>query len=573
MPDMRTSAEKWLFTVPGTKKLNILILTLLQAANGFSGVLYALFLRTVVDAAVSKDLAAFKNSITAIVVLVAAQIALRAVIRWFTELSKAAFENLLKARLANVLLHRDYRQISTVHSGEWMNRLTNDTVVVANGYVEILPGMISMIVKLISALVMIILLEPRFAAVLLPCGALLIIFTTLFRKTIKRLHKGVQEADGRLRVFLQERIGSLLMLKSFAAEKNTEIQLLEKLNDHQRARMQKNRFSNLCNIGFGGIMNGMYLLGVGWCGYGILMGTVTFGTLTAVTQLISQIQTPFANLTGYLPRYYAMCASAERLMEAEDYDPDEETAAEPETAKAFYRDELVSFGLKNVSFAYKPPAAAGNMPDELPKVIENLSMEIEKGSYPAFAGPSGCGKSTVLKLLMCVYQPEEGERYYRNPAGEEKPLGAQMRRLFAYVPQGNQLMSGTIREAVSLSDPAAGNDEERLKNALAIACADEFVYELENGPDTLLGERGTGLSEGQMQRLAIARAVFSESPVLLLDEVTSALDAQTESRLLKNLKEMTDKTVVAVTHRKAALAICDRIYRFTEEGIAEDKND
>ncbi len=569
---MKNSAEKWLFAVPGKKKAYILILAVLQAANGFSSVLYALFLRGVVDAAVAQDPPGFTRAVLGLVLLVAAQIALRAVIRWFTELSRSVFENLLKSRLAGALLHSSYRQVSTVHSGEWMNRLTSDTVVVANGYVDILPGILSMAVKLVGAVVMIILLEPRFAAVLLPCGAALLLFSTIFRKTIKRLHKKVQEADGALRIFLTERIGSLLMLKSFAAEKQTEKALDEKLTAHQAARMHKNRFSNLCNIGFGGIMNGMYLLGVFWCGYGILKGTVTFGTLTAVTQLISQIQTPFANITGYLPRYYAMCASAERLMEAEGFDADEDTAADLDAARDFYDEELSSFGLEGASFAYKPPAGE-NAPEDLPEVIKNLSLEIPKGSYTAFAGPSGCGKSTTLKLLMCVYEPEEGVRYWKDASGNKKPLTGKMRRLFAYVPQGNHLMSGTIREAVALSDPAAAKDEERLNRALTIACAKEFVDRLEKGVDTLLGERGTGLSEGQMQRLAIARAVFSESPVLLLDEVTSALDAETESRLLVNLQKMTDRTVIVITHRKAALAICDRVYRFSEEGVAEEERD
>lgn len=165
---------------------------------------------------------------------------------------------------------------------------------------------------------------------------------------------------------------------------------------------------------------------------------------------------------------------------------------------------------------------------------------------------------------MCMYPLDHGERYITGVEGEI-PLDASWRRLFAYVPQGNALMIGTIREVVSFADPDAAQDEARIRRALEIACADEFVEDL----DSVLGERGSGLSEGQMQRLAIARAVFSDCPVLLLDESTSALDDLTEQRLLKNLRAMTDRTVVIVTHRKAALFICDRVLRFKEAGIED----
>lgn len=568
---MKQSARKWLIEVPGGKKWYIAGLTLLQALLGGSGVLYALLLRSVVDTAVARDRTGFWKAFVLIIALAAAQIALRAVARWLTELTRSTIENAFKGRLTETLLRKDFLRISAVHSGEWMNRLTNDTVVVANGYVDIVPGLIGMLVKLIAAVGMIIALEPRFAAVLIPGAILLAIFTMLFRRVMKRLHKNVQESDGKLRIFLQERIASLLMLRSFAAESQTQAGAEERMEAHKAARMRRNRFSNLCNVGFGAAMSGMYLLGVGWCGYGILTGTITFGTLTAIMQLVSQVQMPMANITGYLPRYYAMLASAERLMEAERFEDDDAPAKPLSEMTAFYRNELAVIGMQNVSFTYYPVSdnALELEKTDMPIVLKNLSLEIQKGEYAAFTGTSGCGKSTALKLLMCVTKPDEGSRYYTDAQGNRGELTAANRRLFAYVPQGNYLMSGTIREIVGFADPQGEEDEERLWNALRIACAEEFVSELEQGADTLLGERGTGLSEGQMQRVAIARAIFSGSPILLLDEATSALDAATEKRLLENLRSMTDKTVIIVTHRPAALSICDRVLEFTETGVID----
>ena len=198
--------------------------------------------------------------------------------------------------------------------------------------------------------------------------------------------------------------------------------------------------------------------------------------------------------------------------------------------------------------------------------LKNINLDIYENKITAFIGPSGCGKSTVLKLLLSLYSLDEGERYLVSDKGNFE-LTSEWRRLFSYVPQGNHLMSGTIRELVSFSDKRYMQDEKRIGKALEIACAKEFVDELENQMDTILGENGQGLSEGQMQRLAIARAVFSNNPILLLDEATSALDEATECKVLENLKNMTDKTVVIVTHRMKALDICNKVAHFSEQGV------
>lgn len=570
---MKNSTLRWLYSVPGGKKWIIVSLMLVQALHGASGVLYALLLRGIVDAAVGGERDVFLKNVLLIVLLVLLQLTLRALIRWLSELGKSGLENTFKQRLLDQLLRKDYSAVSAVHSGEWLNRLTNDTVVVADGYVDVPPGLTGMTVKLLSALIMLVALEHRFAAILLPAGALLIFLSYAIRTVLKRLHKNVQEKDGRLRVFLQERLGAMLVLRAFAAGEQTKEQAAGKMGEHQAARMKKNHMSNAANFGFGAAMNGLYLFGVIWCGLGILRGTVSFGTLTAVTQLISQIQSPFANLSGYLPKAYAMFASAERLMEIESF-PDEggETPLPVKTVLDFYEEHLAALELRNAAFTYYPTVEDLDAlsKDDQPVVLDNLSLQIRRGETLAFTGQSGCGKSTVLKLLMCLYRLDAGELLLLDRSGGEQPLSSRWRRLFAYVPQGNQLMSGMIREIVSFADPDAVRDDNRLWSALEIACAD-FVGDLERGLDTLLGERGTGLSEGQMQRLAIARALFSGSPILLLDEATSALDGETEKRLLENLRRMTDKTVVIVTHRPAALAICDRVLRFSENGVKEDK--
>ena len=564
--------QKWLLSVPGKKKWYIAALTLIQALSGGASVLFALLLRNIVDSAVARDQMLLRQNVLKIVLLVVFQIGLHALNRWLKELSRTDIENIFKRRLNDQILKKDFAAVSARHTGDWLNRLTSDTAVVARAYTEILPGLIGTVVKLVSALVMILALDTWFAYILIPGGLLLIVLTYAFRGKLKSLHKNIQEKDGKLRIFLQEHISGLMMIKSFTAEKHTSELAADHMQEHKAARMKRNHFANFASTGLAFAMNGMYLIGIVYCAVGILNGTVSYGTLTAIMHLIAQIQSPFATVSGYLPRYYAMLASAERLMEIEEYADDIASGPVSRTeADRFYHEELSAFGLRNAEFTYLPAITEGTglSKENMPTVLHGISLSIYKGEYVAFTGHSGCGKSTVLKLLLCMYPLDSGERFLSCSDGTERPLTPEWRRLFAYVPQGNQLMSGTIRDIVAFAEPEKANDAERISLALHIACADEFIAELEDGIDTMLGERGAGLSEGQMQRIAIARAIFAGDPILLLDEATSALDEKTEQRLLTNLRSLTDKTVVIVTHRRAALSICDRVLEFTEDGVIE----
>lgn len=565
------SSVKWLWKITGIYKLYILALVFIQAVLGINAVVYALFLRNIIDSAVAGDMSGFRLNMIKIISLVIINLILRAAARYFEENSRSTFENILKDRLFSCLMKKDYASVTSVHSGEWINRLTNDTVVTASALTEILPGMGGMVIKLTGALIMLLTLTPQFAFLLFPCGMFLILMTYVFRKKLKKLHKNIQEKDGSLRTYMQERLGGLIIVRTFSAEEKVKSESRQKMQAHKSARMKRNHFSNICNIGFGAAMNGMYLFGVGFCGFGLMNGTVSYGTLTAVLQLISQIQSPFANITGYLPKFYAMTASAERLMEAEEFDDYcKERLLSDEEIHNFYENRFAGFEFENAGFTYISPVRKNEAEEKtgMPVVIKNLSIMIKKGEFVAFTGQSGCGKSTLLKLLMCLYSLDEGKRYIVTES-EKIDLTSEWSRFFAYVPQGNQLMSGSVRDIITLSSD--GGDTENFERALKISCAYEFVNELENGPDTLLGERGAGLSEGQMQRIAIARAVYSDNPVLLFDESTSALDEETEKKVLQNLKKLTDKTVLIVTHRPAALDICDTVINFSGSGIETEK--
>lgn len=551
------SALQWLVWSAGRYKLAIIGVALLDMVLGVSSVAYALLFGNLVDQAVAGSLESFLWAAAALAAMTLGQMLLNAMDSLASEWAQASLENRLKGQLFACLLHKDYESVAAHCSGDWVARLTSDTMVVAENMVDLLPRLTGLLARLGGALAAMYLLQPAFFYILVPAGCAVLVLTVSLRRILKQMHKQIQEAGASVLAFIQERLESMMIVKVFSMEEQTCEEAACKMERHKAARMRRSHFSNLFHFGFWGLAEGGYLLAALYCGYGILRGTISYGTFTAILQLVGQVQSPVAGITGVVPQYYAMIASAERLMEAEAY-PDDDSGARLPAAEIdrYYQEEFQSLGVRNASFSYKVFEGENRTSERL-AVISHLNLEVKKGEYVAFTGHSGCGKSTLLKLLMCLYPLDAGERYLLGVKGETA-LTPAWRGLFAYVPQGNHLMSGTIREIVAFGDPDAMTHEERLVWALDIACAGEFVSALEHGMDTRLGEHGYGLSEGQMQRIAIARAVFSDRPILILDECTSALDEATEKRLLSNLRRMTNKTVLIITHRPAALGICDR---------------
>lgn len=515
------------------------------------GIGYAYALRAVVDSAVSGLPQSFFESLWLLVALALGTVALLALSRYTDEKARAVLEREYRMRFFSQLLHRDYTMVTKTHSGEWMNRMTSDTAVVVNGAAAILPELAGVVVRLVGALICLYATAPQMVYILLPWGAVMALFSYGLRRKLKQLHRNVQEADGAARSFIQERLYSLLAIHAFTREQITEERGRQHLETLVHARVRKNRLANLSSTALNAALLGAQIIGIAVCCHGILNETVTFGTMSAVLYLIGMLEGPMAGISSFVPAIYATTASAQRLMEVEEYPVyASEEPASMETVRRFYGRQLEALGLENACFAYEDD------PDNA--VLQDLSIHIKKGEFVAFTGQSGCGKTTTLKVLLNLYPLHSGSAYLQQTDGTRLPLTSRWRSLFAYVPQGNQLTYGTVRETVAFSDPALMEKEQALWEALQIACADSFVKELPDGLDTVLGERGTGLSEGQLQRLAVARALLTGRPVLLLDEATSALDAATEKKLMENLRSMTDRTVLVITHRENVIRYCDK---------------
>lgn len=547
---------RWLWDLTRGNRLRIFLLSLVESLQGFGGVYTALLLKELLDAAQYGNTAGFWRAAITVVILRLALIGATYGTRLLYTATHTRVDNALRRRVFELLLEKEYAAVTATHSGEWMNRLTTDTAAVSSYLVNTIPSLVQILVTLVSAAAALFSLMPDVTGILLGLcllgGGVLLKLQPL----TKELHRRIREADGDARVFFQENLQNTAVVRSFHVQEEALAQADRRLSLFGRTRMRFARFAGALRLGYS-LAAGLVTLGVTlYCAWGILQGDLTYGTLTAMLTLLSRFGSPFSSLIGSISQIFTVQVSVDRIREIEGWQAaEEETPLPLSEAVAFYERELTGFGIRNGSFTY---------PDGETSVFRDLTVTFKKGHITALTGESGRGKSTVMKALLGLYPLKEGECFVATAAGEA-PLTSRWRRLFAYVPQGNGLMSGTIRQVLAFGDEVRAKEDGALWQALKTACAAEFVEQLPGGLDAPLQELGAGLSEGQTQRLAIARALFSGHPILLLDESTSALDPETEARLLQNLRQDPGRTVLIITHRQAVLAYCDEHIHFEEE--------
>ncbi len=537
---MGTKPLIWLLRQTKRRIPAIALLMAVQAGQAFLAVLFALGTREVIDRAVAGEMPAFWAACLWQGAIIAGLLLCYGLVRHLRDRLAADLERDWKKKLLHGLLHGDFAQVSAYHSGELLNRLNNDVQKVNEGLLSVAPNGAAMVTRLVAAVLVLGALDWKFTLLIAGLGMVVLLLTAWMRKWLKELNQRVSASDGKVSGFLQEIMEKLLMVQAMDVSGEVENRADGLLQDRYEIQRKRKNVSLLTNTGVAVLSYGAGFLALTWCAFRLLQGQMSYGSMTAVIQLVNQLQAPFVNMSGLLPQYVAMVASAERLMELEAIQ------GEPEPLEADSRTlygEISSIEGRELSFSY----------DRDP-VFQNSSFALPKGAFVAVTGPSGMGKSTLLKLLLGIYPPEKGSLYLKTGEGQ-LPLDRSTRRLFAYVPQGNLLLSGSIRENLTIVRPEATRQE--LEQALHVSTMEDFLPGLPQGLDTVLGESGTGLSEGQAQRLAIARAVLGGAPILLLDECTSALDAETEQKVLSRLKALENRTCIAVTHRSAAMELCD----------------
>lgn len=457
--------------------------------------------------------------------------------------SQTKIENRMRSGLLASLMRKKYQKILKIHSGELMNRLGSDVEIVTGGIVGLIPQVFSLFTKIIAGLGVMAAMNWKFTLIILGAGMVMAAASRLYSKKFRFLHKEVQRTTGITKSFMQECLENILVIKSFVGEKSALDELAQKQKKTYQIRIKQNAVSNIARTSIYMMTVTGYYTALAWGAIQIARGQISFGTLTAFLQILDQIKAPFRNISGIIPRYDSMIASAERLMELEELEEDM-TGSEIEDLSAFY-EEMEAIRLEHCFFSYDDK-----------EVLKDLSVTFPKEKVTALIGESGNGKSTLFHLLLGLFDVQKGEIFFQTSKGN-RSIHAGTRKMFAYVPQGNMILSGTIRDNILFGN--TGADENIIEKALETACLTEVIKELPDGLDTVLGERGIGLSEGQRQRIAIARALVSDAPILLLDECTSALDLATEKKLLSNLKTVKGKTVICISHREAAMEACDNV--------------
>ena len=450
--------------------------------------------------------------------------------------------NVLHNRLFIHLMKSCWNGRETFHTGDMLNRIETDTASVTDAICRTVPTVFVTFVQLCGALYFLSLLDIRLTGILVFIMPIALLFSKSYVRKMRQMSREIRDTDSRIQSHLQENLQHRIIVRTLehtqkSVEKLTLLQSL--LQGQVFRRTDFSIFSrSMVQIGF---MTG-YAVAFLWGIFGLRDGTVTFGMMAAFLQLVSQIQRPMVDLSRQIPAFIRVFTATERLAELTSVPLEQQ-------GKPIRLDGSLGIRITNLAFSY---------PDNERRILCDFSHDFRPGSLTAIVGETGIGKSTLIKLILALILPDKGMITIYN-SKEEVAVSPLTRCNLSYVPQGNTLFSGTIRDNLLTGNPSA--TEEEMCSALHSAVAD-FVFTLPDGLDTVCGEQGTGLSEGQAQRIAIARGLLRPGNILLLDEPSSALDSQTERELLERLSvDVKGKTVILITHREKIANLCTEVIK------------
>lgn len=457
---------------------------------------------------------------------------------WVRNLLGIKAQNRMQQRMLDRILRSEWHGRERHHSGDVLNRLEIDVANVVNFLTETIPNSVSTLAMFLGAFFYLMSMDWRLATIIVVMIPLFVLISKVYVRQMRRLTREVRDSDSKVQSVLQETIQHRMLIKTLESDEIIVGKLEGTQHELRRKVVRRTKFSVFSNLvlNFGFAFG--YLVAFTWAALRMSAHSLTFGGMTAFLQLVNKIQSPARQLTKLVPAFVSVFTAAERLMELEE-NPLEEQGEPIEVVGP------CGIRLNHIDYRYN---------DGERDILKDLNFDFYPGSCTAILGETGAGKTTLIRMLLALLKPSKGsvEIYNEQKSLELTPL---MRTNFVYVPQGNTLLSGTIRENLLLGKVDA--TEEEMINVLKKSCAD-FVFELPLGLDTLCSEQGGGLSEGQAQRIAIARSLLRDRSIMIFDEATSALDPQTERELLKNILSKHDKTVIFITHRPAVVDYCDQ---------------
>lgn len=521
-------------------KWSLILMILVGFAYIAAALLFVWLGKCVIDIATGDMQGSWVQYSIWLIITLAAQALLRLCNIWLTGRTSTLMGNTIRLKVFSHLLYARWQSLGQIHSGDMLTRIIKDTDDLVMLLTSALPNFILSGAQLAASLVMLYVLSPVLAIILGVGMPLVLLFSKAFYRRMLDFSNQIKQTESRINSQMQEALGNQTVIRTFERQE-AEIDHL-RLNQGKLYRNVRQRIglTIYANMMVSAAFSGGYIIAFLWSAYGLKHGTITFGMMTTFLQLVNRIQRPMIDLMGSLPTIIASKAGIDRLVNLLEFKVEQRD-------KRTLLSEVLRLRASQVSFRYE---------EDSPWVFRDFEMSVEAGSMVAVMGRTGAGKTTLLRLLLGLVHPTEGRLEL---ISEQRTLriSEATRSNFIYVPQGNSLFSGTIRDNLLVGDATA--DDRRLREVLSIASAD-FVFDLPHGLDTVLGERGAGLSEGQAQRIAIARSLLRPGRILLLDEATSALDGATEQAFLKNLRQhLGGRIILFITHHSAVAEACDQV--------------
>ena len=529
---------KWLWQSSSDNRLQAILNTAIGLAQVVVSLASVWAVQTAIDIASHNK----EGDVISAVLVMAGLVALNFVLNissvWVRNILGIKAQNRMQRRMLGRILHSEWQGRDSMHSGDVLNRLEQDVNNVVNFVAETLPNAVSVVALFLGAFVYLFTMDHSLALIIVVMFPIFLVMSKIYMGKMRQLTREVRESDSQVQSLLQESVQNRILVKTLESED----EIVDRLSDQHSALrekvVRKTRFSVISNLIVNvGFATG-YLVAFAWSALRMSLGSLSYGGMTAFLQLVNKIQNPARNLSKLVPQFVSVFTAAERLMLFEDIPLEEK--GEPIEVEG-----PCGIQINEVSFAYPDD------PDT--PIIDKLSFDFKPGTCTAIVGETGAGKTTLLRMILALIRPDSGNVYIYNKV-ERFIVSPLTRCNITYVPQGNTMLSGSIRDNLLLGNVDA--TEEQMYEALDEACAD-FVRELPDGLDTEMTEQGGGLSEGQAQRICIARALLRNSPLMILDEATSALDPETEKKLLNNILENNSRTVIFITHRPVVLRYCD----------------
>ncbi len=554
LKDWRNQAKygKWLFCYTKPYMPKIFLIMLFGILSSVMSTYMAVVCKGLIDSAIGGNII-----ITALIVYISITV-LMMVIDTVGQLISVVLDEKfsfgIRKQVYEQIINSHWMSIKKYHTGDLMTRLTSDAGAIANGIIYTIPTIIQLFVTLCLCFVTLFYFEPMLALMALVIGPVAAVISLVLGKKLKKLQEKVQESESKYRSYVQESLANLLIVKSFVNEDYATKRLVELRDERFKWVYKKSKVSIASSTAMSFVFQLGYIVAFTYGALNVSSGNISYGTMTLFLTLINRVQSPIVGLAQQIPKIVSILASAGRVMELENIPLEEKDKENIPVTQ-------VGMEVKNLSFCYD---------GEKENVFTNADFSIKPGEFVAILGESGIGKTTLIRLVMSFMREYEGEITFVNQDGEREVANAKTREFLSYVPQGNTLFSGSIRENIMMGKLDA--TEEEIEEALKMSASYDFVQELPNGVDTVIGERGHGISEGQAQRIAIARALIKKAPFLILDEATSALDMKTEMDVIHELQNLTPRpTCLIITHRPSILDYCDRQILIEDQKIVNKK--